>query len=104
LAVAGSFTYWTSNHVGFQGSVGFSPADVAQTDTTGTHDHKTAVVLAGARVLYAFTPMEMEKPRKEQTRWTESHWSFYTGAGIGLVNRSGATWNYSSGFTHPALL
>jgi hypothetical protein len=102
--LAANVTVWKTKRLGFSGTLGFSPADVAQTDTTGTHDHKTSVVIASARVIYAFSPMEMEGPKKLETRWKETPWSFYVGGGVGVVSRSGGVWNYSSGLTSPALL
>ena len=70
------------------------------TDTSGTHDHSSAVLLTSARVVYAFTPM-LFKPLPGKR---ELPWSFYVAAGLGIVNRSGAVWNYSSGLTAPVLL
>lgn len=91
---------WTSSRLGIAGSINISPSDVALTDTSGTHDRSSAVVLASARVLYAFTPL-LFKPLPGKR---ELPWSFYVGAGLGIVNRSGAVWQYSSGLTSPALV
>lgn len=102
--LAANVTMWKGKRLGFSGVIGFSPSDVAQTDSTGTHDHNTSVVMASVRVIYAFTAMEMEPPPKLQTRWKESPWSFYVGGGFGVVSRSGGVWNYSSGLTSPAIL
>ena len=99
-ALGGSITLWTSDHLGFSGSFSVSPSDVAVTDTTGTHDHSSTVVLAGARVIYAFTPLHFKAPAGHR----EIPWSFYVGGGLGVVSRSGAVWTYSSGLTAPALL
>lgn len=93
-------TVWTSSRFGIAGSINISPSDVAQTDTSGTHDHKTAVLLGSVRALYAFTPMLFTARPGHR----EIPWSFYVGAGAGVVNRSGAVWNYSSGLTAPALV
>lgn len=91
---------WTSSKIGFAGSINISPSDVAQTDTSGTHDHSSAVLLGGARVIYAFTPLLFKAPPGHR----ELPWSFYVGAGVGFASRSGAVWAYSSGLTSPALL
>ena len=99
-SLGGSLTVWTSHHLGFSGSFNVSPSDVAVTDTTGTHDHKSTVVLAGARVIYAFTPLLFKPPAGHR----EIPWSFYVGGGLGMVSRSGSVWSYSSGLTAPALL
>lgn len=98
-ALGANVTVWTSPHFGISGSVDFSPADVALTDTAGTHDYSSLVVLAGIRALYAFTPLHFKPPAGKR----EIPWSFYVGAGLGIANRSGAVWNYSSGLTSPAL-
>lgn len=99
-ALGGNITVWTSDHIGFSASFSVSPADVAVTDTTGTHDHSSTVVLAGARVIYAFTPLLFKPPAGHR----EIPWSFYVGGGLGVVSRSGSVWTYSSGLTAPALL
>jgi hypothetical protein len=91
---------WTSSRLGIAGSINITPSDVAQTDTTGTHDHSSAVLLGSGRVLYAFTPL-LFKPLPGRR---ELPWSFYVGAGAGFVNRSGGIWMYSSGLTSPALV
>jgi hypothetical protein len=91
---------WTSSRLGIAGSINITPSDVAQTDTTGTHDHSSAVVLGSVRAIYAFTPMLFKAPAGRR----EIPWSFYVGAGAGIVNRSGAVWAYYSGLTSPALL
>jgi hypothetical protein len=100
LTLGANVVVWTSSRLGFAGSVNFSPSDVAQTDSTGTHDHTSSALLANVRVLYAFTPM-LFKPLPGHR---ELPWSFYVGAGAGFANRSGAVWQYSSGLTSPALV
>jgi hypothetical protein len=100
LALGANVIVWMSSRLGIGGSINITPSDVAQTDSTGTHDHSSAVLLASARVLYAFTPMLFKPPPGKR----ELPWSFYVGAGVGVVNRSGAVWQYSSGLTSPALL
>jgi hypothetical protein len=91
---------WTSSRLGIATTVEFSPSDVAQTDTSGTHDHKSGLLLTSVRMLYAFSPLLF----KARPGHRELPWSFYVGAGAGIVNRSGAVWAYSSGFTTPALV
>jgi len=93
-------TVWTSHHLGFAGTINFSPSDVALSDTAGTHDYASLVMLASARGLYAFSPLHFKPPPGRR----DTPWSFYVGAGVGLVSRSGAVWNYSTGLTAPALL
>jgi len=98
-ALGANVVVWTSSKIGFAGSIHISPSDVAQTDTSGTHDHSSAVLLASARVIYAFTPLLFKPPPGKR----ELPWSFYVGAGVGVASRSGAVWAYSSGLTSPAL-
>ncbi len=50
---------WTSSRLGFAGSIGYTPSTVAQSDTFGTHDYHSSVLLTSARVLYAFTPLNV---------------------------------------------
>lgn len=100
-ALGGNITLWTSDHWGFGASFNVSPSDVAVTDTSGTHDHSSTVLLASARAIYAFTPLLFKAPPGKR----ELPWSFYVGAGLGVVSRSGNVWgNYSSGLTAPAAL
>ena len=100
LSLGANVVVWTSSRLGIAGSINVSPSDVAQTDTSGTHDYASTVVLANVRVLFAFTPM-LFKPLPGHR---ELPWSFYVGVGAGFANRSGAIWAYSSGLTSPALV
>jgi len=99
-ALGASIAIWTSDHLGFAATFNVSPSDVAVTDTTGTHDHSSTVLLASARAIYAFTPLLFKAPEGKR----ELPWSFYVAAGLGVVSRSGNVWNYSSGLTAPAAL
>ncbi len=78
-ALGGNITLWTSDHWGFAASFNVSPSDVAVTDTSGTHDHSSTVLLASARAIYAFTPLLFKAPPGKR----ELPWSFYVGAGLG---------------------
>ena len=100
LGVSG--TFWTSSRLGVEGAFCFVPSSVATTDTTGTHDFASGLVLASARVVYAFTPLRFTPFPGHR----EIPWSFYVGAGGGIVSRSGAVWtsSYTTGLTSPALL
>ena len=99
-SLGANVVWWKSSRLGFAGSVYLSPSNVALTDTTGTHDHSSTVMLISARVLYAFTPM-LFKPAPGHR---DLPWSYYVGAGLGVASRSGAIWTYSSGLVAPALL
>ena len=100
LALGANVIVWPSSKFGIAGSINFSPSDVALTDTNGTHDHTSAAVLASIRAIYSFSPMSF----KPLPGHRETPWSFYAGAGVGIANRSGAVWSYSSGLTSPALV
>jgi hypothetical protein len=100
LGLGANLILWTSSRLGIAAAIAFSPSDVAQTDTSGTHDHSSGLLLTSVRVLYAFSPLLF----KARPGRRELPWSFYVGAGAGIVNRSGAVWAYSSGLTAPALV
>lgn len=93
---------WTTGWLGFAGSIAYAPSSVAVTNSRGTTDQASSVVLASARVLFAFTPLELGPGVVTGTR--HAPWSFYVGAGAGLASRSGTVWAYSSGRTSPALV
>jgi hypothetical protein len=99
LSLGADVVVWTSDHLGFCARVGYAPSTVAVSDSTGTHDATSSVVLASARVLYAFSPLRIKKHMEEY----EMPFSFYVGAGPAIAARSGAVWSYSSGLTSPAL-
>ena len=89
---------WTSDKVGFAATISYSPSMLAVQDTSGLSDHHSSVVLASARVYYAFSPM----PFKPAPGHREAPWSFYVGLGAGVVSRSGNVWTYTSGLVAPA--
>jgi hypothetical protein len=102
LLAGANVVVWTSSRLGIAGSIGLVPSSVATTDTTGTHDFASTLVLVSARVIYAFTPLRFTPLPGHR----ELPWSFYVGAGVGVSSRSGAVWSgsYSSGLTSPALV
>lgn len=75
-------TRWLS----VEAAVGLSPSMVAVSDSNGTNDHTSTVVLASTRAIVPLTPRR-------------GLWSFFLGAGVGIVSRSGGVWTYSSGTT-----
>ncbi len=77
---------WARRWLGIEASAALSPSMVAVTDATGTVDKASTVVLANVRALVPITSRR-------------GMWSFYLGAGIGLVNRSGTVWQYQNGTT-----
>jgi len=69
-----------------EAAVGLSPSMVAVSDSSGTNDHTSTVVLASTRALVPITSRR-------------GLWSFFLGAGVGIVARMGGVWTYSSGTT-----
>ncbi len=102
-AIGANVVVWTSGRLGIEGSIGYTPSNVAVEDSVSTRDERSSLVLAAVRVIYAFTPMYFGA-RPGHREW-DIPWSFYVGAGVGLANRSGEVWTsmYASGFTSPAL-
>jgi hypothetical protein len=77
---------WPKPWLGIEASAVVSPSMVAVTDATGTADHTSTAVLASVR---GIVPINSRR----------GMWSFNLGAGIGLVSRSGAVWQFQSGTT-----
>lgn len=73
-------------------SVMFGPSPTAVTDSTGTSDHSSSVLLTAVRLIEQVTPA------------SKGLWSMYLGAGAGTVSRGGAPWQYYSGVTNPAIV
>lgn len=78
--------FWVKPWIALETSAVLTPSMVAVTDSTGTTDHSSTIIIASAR---AIVPLTSRK----------GMWSFYVGAGVGLVNRSGTVWQYQSGTT-----
>lgn len=77
---------WPRRWLGIEATAVLAPSMVAVTDATGTVDKTSTVVLATTRAIVPITSRR-------------GMWSFYLGAGIGLVSRSGTVWQYQSGTT-----
>ena len=101
-ALGADVTFWTSKRFGVTATFALSPSAVADTDSTGVHDRTGALLLTSVRVLYAVTPTPITAPARGHL----PNWSFYAGAGVGLVGRSGTVWTmaYKTGLTVPALV
>jgi len=84
--IGGQGLVWAKPWLGVEAFVALSPSMVAVTDSTGTADHASTVVLASTRVIVPITSRR-------------GLWSFFLGAGVGVVSRSGSVWQYSSGTT-----
>lgn len=80
----------SAKRLGFEGSLAFSPSQVAVSRSTGTHDVTGSVMLASARAVYALSPHD-------------ALWGFRVAAGMGVVHRSGSAWETTLGATNPAL-
>ena len=98
ISFSANAVVWATDKIGIVGTISYSPSMVAVQDTSGLSDHHSSVVLASARVLYAFTPMSF----KPAPGHREAPWSWYVGLGVGVVSRSGNVWTYSSGLASPA--
>ncbi len=92
---------WPTKHLGFAGNVAWAPAKVAVSAGGQVVDEGSNVILASARLLYAFMPIQLGRPGPGGRG---DPWSLYIGAGGGLASRSGAVWSYSSGLTSAALV
>jgi hypothetical protein len=77
---------WVKPWLGIEAAAVLSPSMVAVTDSSGTGDHTSTVVLANIRAIVPITSRR-------------AMWSFNLGAGVGLVTRSGDVWNYQNGAT-----
>lgn len=91
-------TAWASSRLGLEGSVAFSPSQVAVSTDGNTTDISGGVVLASARALFKVATLVDGHP-EDQT-----HWDIIVGAGAGMVHRSGSAWENTSGVTAPALV
>ena len=93
---------WAATRFGFIASVAYAPSSVALTNSSGTTDHVGSVILASARVVFAFTRLTVGPDVVTGRRNTP--WSFYVGTGAGLASRGGAVWAYSTGRASPAVV
>jgi len=91
LMVGGEAVFRATERLSVAASVMFGPSPTAVTDSTGTSDHSSVVLLSAVRLI-------------EQVRPAKGMWSMYFGAGAGVVSRGGAVWQYYSGPTAPALV
>lgn len=89
---------WVSKRLGFEGSVGFSPAQVALTEVARTVDRGGAVVMGSMRVVVPFASLSYGDPGDRMT------WEFELGAGAAVIARRGDVWRGKRGATAPAAL
>jgi hypothetical protein len=91
-------TTWPSRRLGLEGTLAFSPSQVAVSTAGSTVDVSAGVLLASARALWKLTTLVDGHPDNR------THWDVMLGAGAGLIHRSGSAWENTSGVTAPALL
>src|SRR5688572_22981869 len=81
---------WLTPNLGFEGSIGYSPALIAVTNHDGqVEDIRQSLLLSSIRSVYRF-------PGDRITRL-----GFQVGTGLGVVNRSGPAWENTP--TGPAI-
>ena len=96
--LAARFSAWTSRRLAVEGTLAYSPSQVAVSVDRSTDDIRGRVFLASARVLFkAVTLVDGPAGRGET-------WEVILGAGPGLVHRGGSAWQNTSGVTEPALV
>lgn len=87
---------WTSRRLAFEGTVAYSPSQVAVSVDGRTTDIAGGVLLASARALFKLTTL------KDGYADDPTHWDVIVGAGGGLVHRGGTAWENTKGVTVPA--
>lgn len=83
--------YRATERLSVAASVAYGPSTVAVSDSFGTTDHASGVLLTAVRLVMPVTS-------------TKGMWSMYLGAGAGVVSRFGAEFRYYHGATAPALV
>jgi len=72
---------WVTPHLGFEGSLGYSPAFIAVKSHAGAvEDIRQTLVLSSIRSVYRFPGDQIKRL------------GFQVGTGVGVVNRSGKAW------------
>jgi hypothetical protein len=87
---------WVSKRLGFEGSVGFSPSQVALTDVASTVDHGGGVIIGTAQAMVQLASLTYGDPGRRMT------WAFEVGAGGAVIARRGDVWQGIRGATAPA--
>jgi hypothetical protein len=87
-----------SKRLAFEGTVAFSPSQVAVSTEGGISDIRAGVVLASARALFKVATLADGTPDDRMG------WDVMLGAGAGLVHRGGSAWENTSGATAPAVV
>jgi hypothetical protein len=94
----GRLAYWPGRRLGLEAAVGFSPSQVAVTDTR-TRDVSGRVVLTSVRALARLASLVDGQPGSGFSRWYIN-----AGVGAGIMSRQGNAWANISGTTHPGVL
>jgi hypothetical protein len=87
-----------SKRLAFEGTVGFSPSQVAVSTEGGISDIRAGVLLASARALFKVATLADGTPDDR------AGWDVMLGAGAGLVHRGGSAWENTSGVNAPAVV
>lgn len=96
--VVGRATWWRSDRLALEGTVGFSPSQVAVTNLGGTQDITAGVLLGSVGALMRFGTVAYGDSGRVST------WDFYGGLGVGAMARGGSAWANTTGTTHPAAI
>ena len=91
LLVGAEAVFRATERLSLAATVLFGPSMVAVTDSFGTTDHRSPVLLSAARLIVPVTSVK-------------SLWSLYLGGGAGVVSRGGSEWRYYSGAMAPAFV
>lgn len=91
LMFGGEAVFRVTQRLSVAASVMFGPSPTAVTDSTGTSDRSSVVLLSAVRLI-------------QQVRPAKAMWSMYFGAGAGVVSRGGTVWQYYSGPTAPLVV
>jgi len=91
--------YWPKARMAVEGTLSFTPSQVAVSDPARIRDVRARVVLSSVRGLYRLASI-----RDGQPGAGFAHWDINAGFGIGLMSRSGSAWSNVSGTTHPGTI
>jgi hypothetical protein len=94
--VVGRLTWWRGDRLALEGTVGFSPSQVAVTNLAGTQDITAGVLMGNVGAIVRIGTVAYGDSGRVAT------WNFYGGAGLGVIGRRGSAWANTTGTTHPA--
>lgn len=94
----GRLAYWPGRRLGVEAALGFSPSQVAVTDTR-TRDVGGRVLLSSVRAIARLASLIDGQPGSGFSRWYIN-----AGLGAGVMSRQGNAWANVLGTTHPGVL